>query len=120
MKKNVVVFSLFLMLSIILYVKPSFGGNLESFLATGEYLNALCGNDNQNSNESIVKLNANERIQINCGIFNTVEEDTRNIYLQDGEHIKIICVPPEKYGDVVIPMVLNDVQEVLCTSQNIE
>jgi hypothetical protein len=52
-----------------------------SFLVTGKYLNALFGNDNQNSNESIVEMNFNERIQINCGIYNTEEDDTKDIML---------------------------------------
>lgn len=38
----------------------------------------------------------------------------------NGDNLKIICITPEKHGDVVIPMALNDVQQVLCTSQAIE
>jgi hypothetical protein len=119
MKKYIKTFSIFLILSIVLSVQVSFGGKLESFLGAGEYLNASCGNNDQNSNDTIVELNANERIQINCGILDS-EEDIKNINLQNGDTVKIICVPPEEYGDVVIPMTLNDVQQVLCTSQDIE
>lgn len=40
--------------TIIISIPPSFGGELESFLATGEYLKAWCDNNDQNNNELIV------------------------------------------------------------------
>lgn len=46
-------------------------------------------------------MNTSEKIQVNCGTFNTTE-DAKNIDLQNGDNLKIICVPPEEYGDVVI------------------
>ena len=84
--------------TIIISIPPSFEGELESFLATGEYLKASCGNNDQNSKELIVEMNTSKRIQINCGTFNTTE-DAKNIDLQNGDNLKIICITPEKHGE---------------------
>jgi hypothetical protein len=84
--------------TIIISIPPSFGGKLESFLVTGEYLKASCDNNDQNSNELIVEMNTSKRIQINCGTFNTTE-DAKNIDLQNGDSVKIICITPDKHGE---------------------
>ena len=128
MKKYFKIFLVFFIFPISLSVQPSFGGTLESFLADGEYLKASCDTNDQNSSSSIssnetiiVEMNSNERIQINCdGMKSNAVEDVKNIDLEKGYNIKIVCVPPEKYADVVIPMTLNDTQQILCTSQHIE
>lgn len=43
-------------------------------------------------------MNTSEKIQVNCGTFNTTE-DAKNIDLQNGDNLKIICITPEKHGE---------------------
>lgn len=42
-------------------------------------------------------MNTNEKIQVNCGTFNTTE-DAKNIS-SNGDNLKIICITPEKHGE---------------------
>ena len=63
-------------------------------------------------------MNTSERIQVNCGTFNTTE-NAKNIDLQNGDNLNNLYYARETWW-VVISMTPNDVQQVLCTSQAIE
>ncbi|MFB5600319.1 MAG: hypothetical protein ACE5SW_08855 [Nitrososphaeraceae archaeon] len=114
------ILSVLIIMTVLISTQPSFGGKLESFIGNGEFVTAMCGTDETKGDLFNLDLDVNEKVQINCGREQVAEADVdTNVTINDGDSIKITCVPPVKSGEVVVPLALNSIQKVLCTTSAI-
>ena len=117
MKKIYVLLSLSIITTIVVSAQPVIGGKLESFIGPGEFATAMCGVDEVSDNLLNLELDSEKRIQINCGSEQVLGKHIdMNVTLNEGQSVKITCVPPPTAGEVVIPMTLNSTQKVFCST----
>ncbi|MGD1836321.1 MAG: hypothetical protein ACPKQO_11440 [Nitrososphaeraceae archaeon] len=117
MKKPYILLSFSLILTIFISAQPAHGGKLEAFIGPGEFATAMCGTDKVKGDLLNFELDVEEWIQINCGPEQEAGTNVDvNITINEGESLKIVCVPPITAGEVVAPMTLNSTQKVFCTT----
>jgi hypothetical protein len=117
MKKYSLFLSVSILLTVLISTQSSLGGKLESFIGEGEFVTAMCGIDDTDGDLLNFELDTNERVQINCGADQFAGSNVdMNVTLKEGDSIKVTCSPPAVSGDVVIPIPLNNIQKVLCTT----